>query len=112
VPYHNEFKHHLLNVDNAIFEKHGAVSKECVEAMVKETLHVFNSDVAIAVSGIAGPGGGTPDKPVGTVWIAVAHDHKIISKHFIFGDNRLRNIHMTANAAMNMLRKLILNIED
>jgi nicotinamide-nucleotide amidase len=112
VPYHNEFKHDLLKVDNSIFEKQGAVSKECVEAMVKETLLVFNANVGIAVSGIAGPGGGTPDKPVGTVWIAVAYEDKIASKHFIFGDNRLRNIQMTANAAMNMLRKLILNIED
>ena len=62
VPYHNEFKHNLLKVDNSIFEKHGAVSKECVEAMAKETLHVFNTNVSIAVSGIAGPSGGTPDK--------------------------------------------------
>jgi len=112
VPYHNEFKHNLLKVDNAIFEKHGAVSKECVMAMANETLRVFNADVAIAVSGIAGPGGGTPEKPVGTTWIAVAHKDRIIPKHFIFGDNRQRNIHMTANAAMNMLRKLILKIED
>ncbi len=112
VPYHNEFKHQLLKVDHLIFEKQGAVSKECVEAMVKETQHVFNADVAIAVSGIAGPGGGTSDKPVGTVWIAVAHGNKIVTKHFIFGDHRLRNIQMTSNAAMNMLRKLILNIED
>jgi nicotinamide-nucleotide amidase len=112
VPYHNEFKYNLLKVDNHVFEKHGAVSRECVEAMAKETLNVFNANVSIAVSGIAGPSGGTADKPVGTVWIAVAYDDKIFSKHFIFGDNRLRNIQMTANAAMNMLRKLILNIED
>lgn len=112
VPYHNEFKNNLLKVDNVIFEKHGAVSKECVMAMANETLQVFNADVAIAVSGIAGPGGGTPEKPVGTTWIAVAHKDRIIPKHFIFGDNRQRNIHMTANAAMNMLRKLILKIED
>ncbi len=101
-----------MKVDNAIFEKYGAVSKECVESMVKETLKVFNADVAIAVSGIAGPGGGTSEKPVGTVWVAVAFGDKVLIKHFIFGDNRLRNIQMTANAAMNMLRKLILNIED
>ena len=80
--------------------------------MAEEILHVFKSNTSIAVSGIAGPSGGTPDKPVGTVWIAVAYEDKIASKHFIFGDNRLRNIQMTANAAMNMLRKLILNIED
>ncbi len=112
VPYHNEFKHNLLKVDNVVFEKHGAVSKECVTAMVKETINVFKADVAIAVSGIAGPAGGTPEKPVGTIWIAVAHHDRVIAKHFLFGDNRLRNIQMTANAAMNLLRKLILKIED
>ncbi len=112
VPYHNTFKHNLLKVDNSIFEKFGAVSKECVEAMAAETLNVFKSDVSIAVSGIAGPSGGTEEKPVGTIWIAVAHHDKIISKKFIFGDNRQRNIHMTAITALNMLRKLILKIEE
>lgn len=112
VPYHNEFKQTLLHVNPSVFEKHGAVSKECVEAMVKETLVTFHADVAIAVSGIAGPSGGTTEKPVGTVWIAVAYKSKIISKHFLFGDNRQRNIQMTAITAMNMLRKLILKQEE
>ena len=112
VPYHNEFKHDLLKVNSTVFEKYGAVSKECVLEMVKETLTTFNADVAIAVSGIAGPGGGTDEKPVGTTWIAVADGGKIISKQFVFGDNRQRNIQMTAMTAMNMLRKLILNIEE
>ena len=112
VPYHNEFKNALLKVDATIFEKHGAVSKECVSAMAKETLITFKANVAIAVSGIAGPAGGTDEKPVGTTWIAVAYEEKIIAKHFVFGHNRQRNIQMTATTAMNMLRKLILNIED
>ncbi len=112
VPYHNEFKQALLKVDPTIFEKYGAVSEACVRAMAKETLTVFKSDVAIAVSGIAGPAGGTTDKPVGTTWIAVAHHDEIIVKCFVFGDDRQRNIHMTASTAMNMLRKLILKIED
>ena len=112
IPYHNEFKHNLLNVDNAIFEKHGAVSKECVMAMAKQSLIKFNADVSIAVSGIAGPSGGTEEKPVGTTWIAVAYKDRIIPKQFVFGDNRSRNIQMTAMTAMNMLRKLILKIED
>lgn len=112
VPYHNEFKHSLLKVDNTIFEKHGAVSKECVVAMAAEILNVFKADVAIAVSGIAGPGGATDEKPVGTTWIAVAYKDEIVSKHFVFVHNRQRNIQMTANTAMNMLRKLILKIED
>ena len=112
IPYQNEFKHDLLKVDNTVFENYGAVSKECVTAMVKETLVKFDADVAIAVSGIAGPSGGTDDKPVGTTWIAVAHGNKIIAKQFVFGDNRLRNIQTTAITAINMLRKLILKIQD
>ncbi len=111
VPYQNEFKHTLLKIDNSVFETDGAVSKTCVELMAKNTLQTFNADVAIAVSGIAGPNGGTADKPVGTVWIAVANKQTVISKHHIFGDNRQRNIQMTASYALNMLRKLILNLE-
>jgi nicotinamide-nucleotide amidase len=112
VPYHNEFKHALLCVDNSVFETSGAVSNDCVTAMVKQTLIKFNADVAIAVSGIAGPNGGTIEKPVGTTWIAVAYKDQVVSKQFVFGDNRMRNIQTTAITAMNMLRKLILNIED
>lgn len=112
VPYHNEFKNALLKVDLSVFKKYGAVSGECVTAMVKETLSTFKADVAIAVSGIAGPAGGTAEKPVGTTWIAVAYKEQIIQKQFVFGDNRQRNIQMTAMNALNMLRKLILKIED
>ncbi len=112
VPYHNEFKHALLCVDNSVFETSGAVSNDCATAMVKQTLIKFNADVAIAVSGIAGPNGGTIEKPVGTTWIAVAYKDQVVSKQFVFGDNRMRNIQTTAITAMNMLRKLILNIED
>lgn len=112
IPYHNEYKHNLLNVDYSIFENHGAVSEECVRSMIKGIKEKFNANAAIAVSGIAGPSGATPDKPVGTTWIAVSYNNDIISKKYIFGDNRQRNIHMTAVTALNMLRKLILNIED
>ncbi len=111
VPYHNEFKHSLLQVDNTVFEKHGAVSEACVVKMAKQTLQTFKADVSIAVSGIAGPAGGTADKPVGTTWIAVAYQDTVIAKCFVFGDDRQRNIHMTATTAMNMLRKLILKEE-
>ncbi|MES2133677.1 MAG: competence/damage-inducible protein A [Bacteroidota bacterium] len=112
IPYHNEFKHSLLHVNEEVFTKHGAVSQECVEAMITGIMKSFKGNAAIAVSGIAGPSGATADKPVGTTWIAVALNDKVISKHFIFGDNRQRNIHMTAMAGMNMLRKLILNEEE
>jgi nicotinamide-nucleotide amidase len=108
VPYSNDTKHSLLNVDSVLFETVGAVSKECVEQLAQNAIKKFNSDYAISVSGIAGPTGGTPEKPVGTVWVAVANREKVIALKFLFGDNRQRNIVMTANAAINLLRKLIL----
>jgi nicotinamide-nucleotide amidase len=112
VPYHNEFKNSLLKVNFSVFEQHGAVSEACVTAMVKEVQNVFNADVAIAVSGIAGPGGATAEKPVGSTWIAVAYGDRVVQKYFVFGDNRQRNIQMAAMNAMNMLRKLILGVEE
>lgn len=72
VTYSNEAKQQLLGVEPIIFEQHGAVSEACVIAMAKGALHRFEADIAVSVSGIAGPGGATPGKPVGTVWIAWA----------------------------------------
>lgn len=108
VSYTNEAKHNFLDVDNKLFETVGAVSKECVEQMASNARKKFKSDFAIAVSGIAGPTGGTPEKPVGTVWIAVADKEKTLALKFLFGDTRQRNIVMAANAAINLLRKFIL----
>lgn len=108
VPYHNHIKHELLQVNNSVFEKHGAVSEECVKEMAEHARKKFGSDYSIATSGIAGPAGGTDEKPVGTVWIAVASPEKTVALKFLFGDNRQRNIQMTANAALNLLRKIIL----
>jgi nicotinamide-nucleotide amidase len=108
VPYHNSFKHDLLAVDEEIFIKAGAVSKECVLQMAKGCLQKFNSDYAVAVSGIAGPTGGTDEKPVGLVWIAWANKKECRAEKFIFGNDRGRNIHTTAITALNGLRKLML----
>jgi nicotinamide-nucleotide amidase len=109
IPYHNAHKNELLGVDNSIFEKHGAVSEQCVLAMAKGVRVKFNSDFAIAVSGIAGPSGGTDEKPVGLVWIAVATPTEIFAEKFQFGTDRNRNIRMTALAALNKLRKCLLD---
>jgi len=108
VPYHNQFKHDLIGVSNDVFEKHGAVSEACVKAMALGAKEKFHSDYSIAVSGIAGPTGGSDDKPVGTVWIAVASNSGVITERFQFGTDRNRNIRMTALAALNKLRKLII----
>jgi nicotinamide-nucleotide amidase len=78
--------------------------------MVNSLLHLYNTDYSIAVSGIAGPDGGTPQKPVGTTWIAVGRKEKIITEKFLLGTIREVNIKKAAYKAMNMLRKLI--IED
>lgn len=108
VPYTNEAKHSLLQVDKTIFDTVGAVSKECVEQLAQQALKKFDSDYALAISGIAGPTGGTPEKPVGLVWAAVASKEKVLAIKFQFGDNRQRNIVMTANESINLLRKFIL----
>ncbi len=109
VPYTNEAKHSLLQVDDTIFNTVGAVSKECVEQLAKNVLKKFNSDYSIAISGIAGPSGGSIEKPVGTIWVAVANKEKCVCLKFLFGDNRQRNIIMTAHASLNLLRKFIVN---
>lgn len=107
IPYHNQFKHALLHVDESIFKQHGAVSEECVRAMAEGVIKKFNADYGIAVSGIAGPTGGSEDKPVGTVWFAWASKKEIRAEKFVFGTDRGRNIELTAITAINRMRILI-----
>jgi len=108
IAYSYEIKTLELYVDKKVLETRGAVSQEVVEQMASAVKKKFNTDYSIAVSGIAGPGGGTSDKPVGLVWIALATPDRIFSKKCQFANNRLRNIQMTANTALNLLRKEIL----
>jgi len=105
ISYSYDIKESELGVPKNILEKDGAVSKAVVEQMAKAIREKYKTDYSISASGIAGPGGGTDEKPVGTVWIAVATPNKVISQKFLFGSNRLRNIQKTADAALNMLRK-------
>ncbi len=111
VTYSYGQKERLLGVRKETLEMHGAVSREVVEEMAKGVLEKLIVDHSIAVSGIAGPTGGTPDKPVGTVWIAVSSGGRIVSKKFQFGSNRARNIQASADEAMNMLRKMLLSTD-
>ncbi len=104
VSYSNEAKHNLLEVPTDLLEKFGAVSQEVVESMALRVKEKFNTTWSIAVSGIAGPDGGTVEKPVGTVWVAIAGPNYLQSEHFLFGDNRERNIRRSAIAALNLLR--------
>lgn len=107
IAYSNEIKETELGVPADILEKYGAVSKETVCIMARNILNKFSTDYSIAISGVAGPDGGTELKPVGTTWIAVASSQKTIDQHFVFGDNRERNIRRAALSALNMLRKII-----
>jgi nicotinamide-nucleotide amidase len=108
ISYANSIKENFLNVDAATIENDGAVSEPVVLAMAKTLKEKFNTDYSIAVSGIAGPGGGTAEKPVGTVYIAIATPQKVFAKSFRFGNNRMRNIHVSGQTALNMLRKELL----
>jgi nicotinamide-nucleotide amidase len=109
VSYDNEVKKKMLHVAPQTLEQHGAVSQPTVEEMVKGALAQLDTDFAIATSGIMGPDGGTPEKPVGTVWIAVG-DHQNVQAHkFSFRFDRQRNIELTATNALNLLRKFILS---
>ncbi|MBN4072243.1 competence/damage-inducible protein A [Flavobacteriales bacterium AH-315-E23] len=107
VAYSNEIKENALNVDPALIESNGAVSEEVVKAMAEGIHKNYKTDYAISCSGIAGPDGGTEDKPVGTVWICVTSDKSVVARVFQFGTNRKRTIRITALTALNMLRKLI-----
>jgi nicotinamide-nucleotide amidase len=104
VAYAYEAKQDLLGVKLETLEKKGAVSEQCVIEMAEGCKTLFKTDCAIAVSGIAGPGGATDEKPVGTVWIAVATPEKTVAKKFSYGDNRERNILRACLSALNLLR--------
>jgi len=97
-------------VPAGIIEKHGAVSSETVEAMASGIREKAAADYAIAITGIAGPDGGTDEKPVGTVFIAVASSGGVTSRKFLLSNDRLANRGRSVYAAMEMLRRAILEI--
>ena len=107
ISYSYAVKENLLGVKNETLQKHGAVSEECVREMAQGLLKATGTTYGIAVSGIAGPGGATDDKPVGTVWIAVASADNVVVRRFQFFPSRMENIRVFSNAAMNMLRLFI-----
>ena len=111
VAYSNEVKANVLGVSTKSLEEYGAVSQQVVEQMATGACKAIGSDYSIATSGIAGPDGGTEEKPVGMVWIAVASADRVISKKFIFSKERGRNIRMASMAGFDMLRKMILQDE-
>jgi len=104
VAYSNEIKNNLLDVPLDLIAGFGAVSQQVAEAMALGAKKILNADYAVATTGIAGPDGGSDEKPVGTVWIAVAGPSGIKSKEYIFRHNRERNIIRSTQTALNMLR--------
>ena len=112
IAYSDEVKVNLLDVNPETLEKQGAVSEEVVIEMVKGAMKSMNSDCAVATSGIAGPTGGTPDKPVGTVWIAAAIHDKVITLKVNGDEGRQKNIENATLHALQMLQKLFQNQEN
>ncbi len=107
VSYANTVKEQILGVPHQVLDSVGAVSEETVRQMVTGAMAALETEYAVATSGIMGPGGGTPEKPVGTVWIAAGNKNELITECFHFRYDRSRNIEMASTYALNMLRKVI-----
>ena len=105
--YANEVKESLLGVPHQMVLDNGAVSEPVVRAMAEGVKRALQTDYAIATTGIAGPNGGTAEKPVGTVWIAVTGPNGTVAQCFNFGNDRVRFISRASNAAFDMLRKVL-----
>jgi nicotinamide-nucleotide amidase len=109
VSYDNRIKTEFLDVPTSILQTVGAVSKEAVEQMATAIRSKMKTDYGISVSGIMGPSGQTDEKPLGMVWIGVSNKEKVVSKVFYLRFDRQKNIEVTANQAINLLRLLIIN---
>jgi nicotinamide-nucleotide amidase len=111
IPYHNNLKKSLLGVTQEILETQGAVSEATVRQMAEEVRTLLGADIGIATSGIAGPTGATSEKPVGTIWIAVADDKTTQARLLQLTQARDVNIKLTAVAALNLLRQTLSEID-
>lgn len=107
--YANEIKMNVLGVPEQIIAKYGAVSSECVAAMAEGVRKLTGSDYSVATSGIAGPGGGSEEKPVGLVWIGVSSEKGTETFKMVFRNDRKRNIERFASSALNKLREKLVN---
>lgn len=107
--YANEIKMNVLGVPEEIIAKYGAVSSECVAAMAEGVRTLTGSDYSVATSGIAGPGGGSEEKPVGLVWIGVSSEKGTETFKMVFRNDRKRNIERFASSALNKLREKLVN---
>ncbi|MFC3414388.1 competence/damage-inducible protein A [Algoriphagus hitonicola] len=112
VPYHNQFKEKILGVSSETLKNCGAVSEETVQEMAQGVRNLFDSDFGLSSSGIAGPDGGSEEKPVGTVWIAVSNRKETKTKKLQLTQDRMLNIQLTGVALLNLLRIFISKIEE
>lgn len=103
VAYSYEAKANLLGVSWDTLNTHGAVSAETVLEMARGVRKLFNVDIGISVSGIAGPTGGTPEKPVGTTWFGLSADDGEWVRHFVWGGDRAQNKHRSSEAALQFI---------
>ena len=110
IVYSNDMKSKLLNIPQDLITKYGAVSEIVVYNMAKKSLETLNSDVSIAVTGIAGPTGGSIDKPVGLVWVGIGTKEKIITKKYQFNGNRLEIRQKTTQESLKLANNVILEI--
>jgi len=110
VAYSNDIKHRILAVPAEVLERYGAVSEQTVKAMVAGAIDALQVDMAVAISGIAGPGGGTPDKPVGTIWLACGNKDRVTTKLLKLNKDRQRNIEYTVTVGLNMIRKFLMGL--
>lgn len=111
VTYSNMLKIKMLGVDPATLEQFGAVSEQTVTQMAEGVRRVLGTAISLATTGIAGPDGGTPDKPVGTVWIAVATAQRTVTKLLKLGQYRDLNIQLTATYGLNLLREELISLQ-
>lgn len=107
IAYDNAAKTKLLNVPSRLIRSHGAVSAETAALMAKGVRRILNTDYSIAVTGIAGPGGGNQHKPVGTTYIALCHEKNTDIQHFHFKGGRTQHKNLAKNAALRMLLKVL-----
>lgn len=112
VAYSNEVKMALLGVDPESLNQYGAVSQSVAEQMAEGVRRATGATYGISTTGIAGPTGGTPDKPVGTVWMAVATPHGVFSRRMVFGSIRSQNIERASSNCINLLRLHLLGFSD
>jgi nicotinamide-nucleotide amidase len=111
IAYSNQSKTEILKVPKELIEKHGAVSSEVAKAMAAGVRQIADTDIGVSTTGIAGPTGGSPEKPVGLVWIGFSDRNETLAMKFNFGDDRRRVKERAAQAALELVRRRLLRIE-